>query len=106
MTQLLKAGSRLKSAVGATEVIVVRAPKEDIELTCGGQPMVAGDAAVAGSAPGGAGGDDSEVLLLGKRYADEEAGLEVLCTKGGPGPVQVNGRTLMVKGAKPLPSSD
>jgi len=105
MTQMLKAGSRLKSTVSAAEVIVVRAPKEPIELTCGGQPMVASDAEVTASA-GGAAGESSEPMLLGKRYADEEVGLEVLCTKGGGGPVEVNGRVLTVKGAKPLPSSD
>jgi hypothetical protein len=105
MTQLLKAGSRLKSTVGGTEVIVVRAPKYDIELTCGGQPMVAGDVEVVASAAGGP-ADASDPMLLGKRYADEEVGLEVLCTKGGGGPIQVNGRSLTVKGAKPLPSSD
>jgi hypothetical protein len=43
---------------------------------------------------------------VGKRYADEKSGLEVLCAKRGPGPLMFNGRPLTVKGAKPLPSSD
>jgi hypothetical protein len=45
-------------------------------------------------------------ILLGKRYADESSGLEVLCTKPGPGPLTVDGRPLEVKGPKPLPASD
>ena len=49
----LKAGVRLKSVVCTTEVIVVRVPKEDVDLRCGGQPMVpVGDAASAGAIGG------------------------------------------------------
>ncbi len=44
--------------------------------------------------------------LLGKRYADEELGLEVLCTKAGEGSLSVGETLLAVKGAKPLPASD
>jgi hypothetical protein len=44
--------------------------------------------------------------LLGKRYADEDAGLEVLCTKAGKGSLSLSGAPLLVKQAKPLPSSD
>ena len=36
----LKAGSRLQSAVCDTQAIVVRAPKDDVDLRCGGHPMV------------------------------------------------------------------
>ena len=43
---------------------------------------------------------------LGKRYADEELGLEILCTKGGDGSLSVGETVLDVKGAKPLPASD
>jgi len=43
---------------------------------------------------------------LGKRYSDESLGLELLCTKAGPGPLAVNGNELTIKDAKPLPSSD
>ena len=35
----IKPGTRLKSAVCATEVMVVAAPKEPVELSCGGAPM-------------------------------------------------------------------
>ena len=44
--------------------------------------------------------------LLGKRYADDDLGLELLCTRAGTGALTVDGRPLLVKGAKPLPSSD
>lgn len=44
--------------------------------------------------------------MLGKRYADEAVGLEVLCTKGGEGSLSIGDTPLAVKGAKPLPSSD
>lgn len=44
--------------------------------------------------------------LLGKRYSDEATGIELLCTKGGPGQLACDGRPLVVKAAKPLPSSD
>ena len=43
---------------------------------------------------------------LGKRYSDDELGLEVLCTKAGEGSISVGETILTVKGAKPLPASD
>jgi hypothetical protein len=99
----LKVGSRLRSAVCTTEVMVVRAPADDVELTCGGAPMAAPDAVPEGLTidPELAGGSQ-----LGKRYADEELGLEVLVTKAGDGTLCVNGTVLPIKGAKGLPASD
>lgn len=44
--------------------------------------------------------------VIGKRYAVDDLGLELLCTKGGGGALTVDGRVLSMKGAKPLPSSD
>jgi hypothetical protein len=44
--------------------------------------------------------------LLGKRYADDELGLELLCTRPGEGGLTVDGGTVPLKGAKPLPASD
>jgi hypothetical protein len=43
---------------------------------------------------------------LGKRYADDDLGLELLCTKAGEGSLSVGEGILAVKGAKPLPASD
>jgi len=100
----LKAGQRLSSTVCATKVVVVRAPADDVELTCGGAPMVdTADAAAPVGAP--APGHDAG-SLLGKRYADEEAGLELLCAQAGAGSLACNGTILPLKAAKPLPASD
>ena len=100
----LKPGTRLRSAVCATEVMVVAAPKEDVELCCGGAPMIAiGAEPAAGLSldPDAKGGTQ-----LGKRYVNEAGSLEVLCTKPGEGSLAVAGAAMTVKGAKPLPSSD
>ncbi|PPJ25785.1 hypothetical protein C5E45_19420 [Nocardia nova] len=101
---ILKVGQSLASTTDATALIVVRAPKEDVALTCGGADMVAGKAGVGD----GSGIDPAHRsgTLLGKRYVDEEIGLEVLCTKAGEGSLAVGSRPLEVKQAKPLPSSD
>jgi hypothetical protein len=100
----LTTGSRFRSAVCATEVVVVKSPPDDVELWCGGKPMfVAGASGPAGGGPepGHDRGSD-----LGKRYASEDVGLEVLCTKGGSGTLSVAGAILEIRQAKPLPSSD
>lgn len=96
-----KAGLKLRSTACSTEVIVVRPTAESVELTCCGAPLTADDVAPPESATA-----DADGILLGKRYTDEQTGLEVLCTKPGAGPLAVDGRSLTVKGAKPLPSSD
>ena len=36
----LKTGARLKSAVCDGEIMVVAAPSADVDLTCGGEPMI------------------------------------------------------------------
>ena len=99
----IKPGTRLRSAVCATEVMVVAAPPEDVGLTCGGSAMLPMDAERPGGTPAP---DAAEGSQLGKRYADEAGTLELLCTKPGEGSLAAGGRTLAVKGAKPLPSSD
>jgi hypothetical protein len=99
----LKAGLRLRSATDTAEVVVVKAPADPVDLRCGGHPMVPSDAEVtpAGIESGFDGGTQ-----LGKRYADEALGLEILCTKAGDGALSVGETVLEVKGAKPLPASD
>lgn len=49
---------------------------------------------------------EGQPTLIGKRYADEELGLEVLCTKPGANALSVGDQPLQIKGAKPLPASD
>ena len=60
-----------------------------------------------GSSPlAAAGSPDGPELLVGKRYSDPEATIELLCTVPGPGPLAVNGAQLSEQAAKSLPSSD
>jgi hypothetical protein len=100
----LKAGSRLRSAVCDTEAMVVMAPQGDVEVTCGGAPMVE----LGGDVPAGQtlSEDAAEGTQIGKRYTNEAGDLELLCTKPGKGSIGVDGTLLAIKGAKPLPSSD
>ena len=100
----LKPGSRWKSAVCDTEVVVVRATAGDIALECGGHPMVAhADAKPAGLT---ASADHAGGTQPGKRFADEVSGLEILATKGGAGSLSIDGRAIGAKEAKKLPASD
>jgi hypothetical protein len=99
----LKAGVRLRSATDTCEVVVVRAPAEPVDLRCGGHPFLPADAEPAGMKVE-AGFDGG--TQLGKRYSDDELGLELLCTKAGEGSISVGETILAVKGAKPLPASD
>ena len=100
----LKPGARLRSAADSTEVVVVRAPKEPVDLRCGGHPMLPHDAeASAGTSVDPA---FAEGCQVGKRYADDDTGIELLCTKAGEGSLSLGTEPLPVKGAKPMPSSD
>ncbi len=98
----MKPGMRLASATCDTNVIVVRGAGE-FDLRCGGHAMT----------EMGNVGDRSEMVegfnegtLMGKRFANDDLGIEVLCTKPGTGSLSVGDVLLPVKGAKPLPSSD
>jgi len=99
---LLKAGTRLKSAVCSTEVMIVGAPGEEVEVTCGGAPLVA----MGEEGEGTLAEDAKEGTQIGKRYVNEAGDLEILCTKPGEGSLAAGGVALTIKGAKPLPSSD
>ena len=100
----LRPGQKLHSAVCDAQVVVVRAPATEVEIGCGGAPMLAESEDAAENAAL----DESigDAALMGKRYADEELGLEVLCTRSGSGALTVDGNVLSLKGAKPLPASD
>lgn len=98
-------GTMLASTVDGTTVIVVRWPADDLELSCGGAPMVD----PRGPEAGASGTADPALMggtRLGKRYADDEFGVELLCAKEGQGTLAVNGVPLRMKEAKPLPASD
>src|SRR5262245_2048735 len=97
----LKPGTKLRSAVCTTTVVVVRASAHDVELRCGGEAMVPADSST----------DDRVVPLgspiaVGKRFRDAESGLEILCTRSGIGPLQVDDRILDATEPRPLPASD
>ncbi|MGW1024292.1 hypothetical protein ACWD4J_11345 [Streptomyces sp. NPDC002577] len=100
-----RVGQTLVSTVDTTTVIVVRWPDKELEVTCGGALMV--DAREPGAGAGGT-ADPAQMggSQLGKRYADDEQGVELLCAKPGPGTLAVNGTPLPLKAAKPLPASD
>ena len=101
---LLKPGTRLRSAVCATELMVIAAPAEDVALTCGGEPLL--DIGAKPRAGGSPAEGHTAGTLIGKRYVDAGNKLELLCTKPGQGSLAIDGAALTIKGAKPLPSSD
>src|SRR5437763_1066670 len=76
----LKAGTRLRSAVDGVEAIIVKA-QGDVDLRCGGHPMLAAGTDAPAGVTVAAGFDKG--TLLGKRYVNESGDLEVLCTKPG-----------------------
>ncbi|HEY8492326.1 MAG TPA: hypothetical protein VIN04_00440 [Myxococcota bacterium] len=102
----LKPGTRLRSTVCATEVMVIQAPDTPVALTCGGAPMVplgAPEPAATGSGPAPDAGGGTQ---LGKRYADGSGRLELLCTRPGAGTLAADGVPLAIKSPRPLPASD
>jgi hypothetical protein len=100
----LKTGARYRSQVCDAEFIVVRALPGDIDLTCGGHPVIDVKAEPAPGCSLEEGLDGG--LLLGKRYTDDSGKLEVLITKSGKGTLALQGEPLVLKEAKPLPASD
>jgi hypothetical protein len=100
----LKPGSRWRSAVCDTELVVVRPPKSEVTLECGGAPVIPHAAA---RPEGGAVADaHAGGVTAGKRFVDAESGLEVLCTKAGAGSLSIDGRPIGATEAKKLPASD
>jgi hypothetical protein len=100
----LKPGTRLRSVACSTEVIVVRAPSESVELRCGGHPLLRADDPHSDPRQLEPGLDRG--TMLGKRYTDETHSLEVLCMKSGKGSLSIGEVPLQLSGAKPLPASD
>lgn len=100
----INTGMRLKSAVCSTEAVVIKAPESGENMLCGTVPMLP----MADDKPDLAQLTEPQSghALIGKRYVDEESGLELLCTKQGLGALEFEGRTLSLKQPKPLPSSD
>jgi len=100
---ILKTGARLKSTVCDGEVMVVAAPDDDIEITCGGSAMT--DPASAEKS-GDVHADHAVGIAIGKRYVNEAGDLELLCVKAGAGGLAVGGDLLLQKDTKKLPKTD
>ena len=96
----MKPGTKLKSAVCNTEVMVIRG--SDMIVECGGAPMgeerPAEEAAVNPAF--------AEGTQIGKRYVDQNGAVELLCLKPGKVSLSIQGVVLKTKDAKALPSSD
>jgi hypothetical protein len=80
-----KAGAKLKDEASGVEAIVVK-PPTDPGLEIG--PF------------------DGEAVTLGKRYTCEACGAEALITKGGQGQLTCHGTAMVIAVPKALPSSD
>jgi len=100
---MIKNGTRLRSQVCDTQVIVVRSADSLDDLRCGGHPMLPLDAEASAGAALDPGLSDGS--LMGKRYVDDGAA-EVLVTKAGVGTLSIGTTVLTLKEAKPLPASD
>ncbi|BBZ20711.1 hypothetical protein [Mycolicibacterium gadium] len=100
---MMKNGTRLKSQVCDTQVIIVRSSEALDDLRAGGAPMVP----VGDEVDGSLSLDDSfaDGTQMGKRYVDD-TGAEVLVTKAGAGSLSIGSTPLTIKEAKPLPASD
>ena len=99
----LKPGQRMHSAVCDAQVIVIKAPADEVELTCGEAALLEeGESSPPGVVLDSTDGDG---LLIGKRYT-LDPDLELSCMWAGSGSLAVNRIPLVVKQAKPLPSSD
>ena len=96
----MKPGTKLKSVVCDTEVMVIRGA--DVLIECGGSPMAEQRPAALGTLKP----DLASGTKIGKRYVDAAGSVEVLCVKPGQGTLSMGGVVLQLKEAKPLPSSD
>lgn len=94
-------GKRYVVPGGVAEFIVTKGGTG--ELRCADAPMQmrgSEDAAAAVDTTG------MEAVQLGKRYKDEQTGIEVLVVKPGPCALNVDGRAMELLQPKVLPSAD
>jgi hypothetical protein len=99
----LKPGIRIKSAVCPTELMVIQAPAGEVDVRCGGAPMLD----IKEPKPERAIDPDLKAgTQIGKRYVDAAGTIELLCTKPGEGTLALGTTPLVLKEAKPLPASD
>ena len=96
----MKPGTKLKSAVCSTEVMVIKG--KDLVVECGGYPMADQVAETTVTIDP----NFAEGCKVGKRYVNADGSVELLCVKAGDGSLAIGGTALTTKDAKPLPSSD
>lgn len=101
MGHVYKPGTKLSSTVCKTQIMALRVPATELNITCGGAPMQVGDPDSLGEMSG-----ENSGTLVGKRYTDADETMEFLCTRGGDGSIAIDGYVIDVKAAKKLPSSD
>ena len=99
MSVVTKPGARLRSVTCATEVVVVKGAGE-VDLRCGGEPMVPVDDATTGGDPAA---PFDEGTLVGKRYVTEDEAIELLCTKPGAGSLSLGDAALAGEGRQAPP---
>lgn len=100
----LKAGTRLRSAIGTTEVIITKGRPGAI--TCAGALMVPIVSSDGGQPAEVAIIDNGQQVLLGKRYQTPDGATQVLCTKQGQGTLHSDGVPMEMVTPKLLPASD
>jgi hypothetical protein len=100
--RVLKPGTRLKSAVCDTQVMVIKSDGGEHDLRCGGAEVIEANAEGSGDLDPAF----SEGSMMGKRYVNEGETIELLCTKGGKGSLSLDGVAIQPKQAKALPTSD
>jgi len=96
----MKPGTKLKSTVCDTEVMVIRG--SGVVVECGGAPMAEERPAERGNVQSAF----AQGTQIGKRYVDAAGTFELLCVKHGKGSLSIGGVPLQLKDAKPLPASD
>ena len=91
--------------------------KRYVCATCGAEVIVTrgGDEVLYCDHGGGQGRAEAEdlderegsvAIQLGRRYVDEQSGIQVLCTKAGEGSLFIGEREMEVQQPRALPSSD
>ncbi len=100
----IKPGMRLKSAICATEIMVVKATSDNLDIRCGGEPVL--EMTADGNSGAAISADFTGGTQVGKRYVNEEESIEILCTKAGEGALSQGDTVLGLKESKALPSSD